>query len=78
MSLSYLALLTFTARAGVEEFQTYPYQPVQPGSGHLAEPSVCVVIRTYWGQAGPNGLPALLHSLQRQSVQECAPQMKHG
>ena len=52
-----------------DEFPVYPYLPVEQGLAP-SPPRVCVVIRTYWGQAGPTGLRALLQSLQRQSVPE--------
>ena len=39
-----------------------------------AVPAICVIIRTYWGHGGDShsGLRALIASLQRQSVKECA------
>ena len=66
-----IALLFLAAAAvGAADQAVYPYQPAQLGAGRAADPKVCVVIRTYWGHAGPDGLLALLHSLQRQSVPE--------
>ena len=63
-------LLIATAITGSESQEVFPHRPLQPGSAHTADPRVCVVIRTYWGHAGPTGLLALLQTLQRQSVAE--------
>ena len=52
----------------------FPYRPARKSDTSLtADPRVCVVIRTYWGHAGPDGLLTLLRSLQRQSTAEYAP-----
>lgn len=55
------------AEAAPGEFKTVPRTSSEEGS-------FCVVVRTYRGHGGnPNsGLPRLLRSFQRQSVQKCA------
>ena len=65
-----LCLALAAAQGRAQDQSVFPYRPAQPGSGGPADPRVCVVIRTYWGHAGPQGLLALLQSLQRQSVPE--------
>ena len=54
-------------------------QPARAGSaparrrknGKSGEPKFCVVVRTYWGHANPEGgLRRLLRSLQRQNIQK--------
>lgn len=39
--------------------------------GKAGEPKFCVVVRTYWGHANPEGgLRRVLRSLQRQNIQK--------